>query len=62
MSSLKIAASASPRRDETVRIARLLASAGGVAKGIPNLGLGIAVIAPSIVQLRGEARCYEVRR
>jgi hypothetical protein len=62
MSSLDIAASPPIRRDETVQISLLLAFAGGYAtRIIPDLALGLPVVALLIVLLRCEIRPEERR-
>lgn len=67
MGALNIAAGSSIRRDETVEIVPLLAFAGGYIdaytwiKTIPNLALGIPVIALLVVLLCCEAGQSEMR-
>jgi hypothetical protein len=63
MSSLGIAASPQIHRDETVQISLPLAFAGGAyaTKVIPDLALGLPVMALLIVLLRCEIRADEER-
>jgi hypothetical protein len=63
MSSLGIAGSPQIHHDETVQISLLLAFAGGAyaTKVIPDLALGLPVVALLIVLLRCEIRADEER-